>query len=269
MIERRITFIIGDNGIPAWKLSQLKTLAGYFRSVIIMLNITHRRQANIAQTIQIMSLGCKPSDLCQLLIEGTDAEQAYMVLTDFIAEHFILVNTHKQKKIHHTGWLEDDDGNNNYFYLPFKMKFTSQVLNVDGPLNEEKPALLAELCSMLNIEKSALLLDLMLKREAVSPTAMGNGIALPHVMSAEIERPAMAMIQTIQPVEWGGDQGPVTRLIAMALPAPAQRQHIQAFSHFSKSLLDPIFCHFLTDNTESKTLKTIILHTLSRPFHVN
>lgn len=269
MIERRITFIIGDEGSPAWKLNQLKKLAGYFRAVAVMLNVTNLRQANVEQTIHMMSLGCKPGDLCQLLVEGSDAELACMVFTDFLAEQFMLVKTSGKKNNRNACCVDSSDKANSTFYLPFDMKFTSQKLVGDEYVNEDKPALLAQLCNMLNIKKSALLLELMLKREAVSSTVMGNGIALPHVMSAEIEEPAMAMIQTMQPVEWESNRGPATRLIAMILPAPAQRPHIQAFAHFSKSLLDPDFCQLLTDNTESEALKAIILHTLSRPFHTD
>jgi len=269
MIKRRITFIIGDEGIPTSELNQLKILANHFRAVVVMLNITHLRQANIEQTVRMMSLGCKQGYLCQLLIEGSDAELACMVFIDFLSEHFILLNSSHKKKNRNVCCVDSSDESNSTFYLPFEMNFTSQELVGNEYVSEGKSALLAQLCNMLNIKKSELLLDLMLRREEVSSTAMGNGIALPHVMSAEIKEPAMAMIQTMQPIEWKSNQGPVTRLIAMVLPAPAQRPHIQAFSHFSKSLLDPDFCHLLTDNTESEALKAIILHTLSRPFHTD
>lgn len=271
MIERRITFIIGDEGIPAWKLNQLKTLAGYFRSVVVMLDVTYLRRANVEQTVRIMSLGCMPGDLCQLLIEGSDAELACMVLTDFLAEQFTLVKTSGKKKNRNACSVDSDDEGNSTFYLPFEMKFTSQVLG-EGLANEDKASqakekLLARLCRMLNPEKSAVLLKLMLKREQVSSTAMGNGIALPHIMSAEIQQPAMAVIQMPRPIEWGSNRGPVTRLIAMTLPAPAQRPQTQAFVHFSQALLEPEYCHLLTGNNEPEALKAIILHTLSRPFH--
>ncbi|MCW8329182.1 PTS sugar transporter subunit IIA [Photobacterium sp. SDRW27] len=272
MIERRITFIIGDEGIPSWKLNQLKTLAGYFRAVVVMQNVTRLGQAHVEQPVRVMSLGCMPGDLCQLLIEGVDAELACMVLTDFLAEQFTLVRTSGKKKNRNACCIDSHDKGNCTFYLPFEMRFANKVLEkkqavVGKEACQAKKELLSLLCQMLAPEKSSVLLDLMLKREEVSSTCMGNGIALPHIMSPEIEQPAIAVIQLPQPVEWGSNHGPVTRLIAMTLPAPPQRPHIQAFAHFSQALIEPEFCRLLTENTEPEALKAVILHTLSRPFH--
>ncbi|MGF1758192.1 PTS sugar transporter subunit IIA [Photobacterium sagamiensis] len=270
MIERRITFIIGDEGIPAWKLNQLKTLAGYFRAVVVMQNVTRLRQANAEQPVRIMSLGCMPGDLCQLLVEGSDAELACMVLTDFLAEQFTLVKTSGKKKNRNACCVESTDPENHTFYLPFEFQFTTEVLDqtdMEWDKGADKEKCLAQLCRMLSPQKSTRLLELMLKREVVSSTCMGHGIALPHVMTAEIEQPAMAVIQLPKPVEWGSNRGPVTLLVAMILPAPAQRPHIQAFVHFSQALLEPEFCRLLTENTEPEALTAVILHCLSRPFH--
>lgn len=267
MIERRITFIIGDEGIPVWKLSKLKMLASYFRSVVVMLNVTQLNQANVEQTIRMMSLGCNPGDLCQLFIAGSDAELACMVFTDFLAEQFMLVNTTGNKHRRNTCCIDSNDASNNTFYLPFKLDFTSRIFPESQYENADKPALLGQLCEMISAEKSAQLLQLMLKREAVSSTLMGNGIALPHVITAEIDKPAIAMILTTQPIIWRSNRDSATRLIAMILPAPVHRQHIQACAHFSRSLLEPAFCQLLTANKEPEALKAIILHSLSRPFH--
>ncbi|WP_064609247.1 PTS sugar transporter subunit IIA [Photobacterium sp. J15] len=276
MIERRITFVIGDEGIPVWKLNQLKTLAGYFRSVVVMMNITRLLQANVEETFRVMSLGSRPGDLCQLLIEGSDAELACMVLTDFVAEQFSLVKTGSRKKSRYALCVESHDENNPTFFLPFEMSFTYQELTDEVGV-EDKSALIERLCRMMvsGIEpekvehKASLLFDLLSKREAVSSTAMGNGIALPHVMSDAIEQPAMAVIRLPKPVDWASNRGSVSLLIAMLLPAPPQRPHIQAFSHFSRSLLEPDFCQLLTANRVPDALKAVILHTLSKAFSDN
>ena len=70
-----------------------------FRSVVILRNLTCWDSANIEHPLRILSLAGKQDDLCQLHIEGSDAELACMVLMDFIAEHFMLVNTaHRSNK---------------------------------------------------------------------------------------------------------------------------------------------------------------------------
>ncbi|MGF1717434.1 PTS sugar transporter subunit IIA [Photobacterium chitinilyticum] len=273
MIERRITFIIGDEGIPSWKLNQLKILAGYFRAVVVMQNVTRLCQANAEQPVRIMSLGCMPGDLCQLLIEGSDAELACMVLTDFVAEQFLLVKTSGKKKNRNACSVVRSDKANSAFYLPFEMVILTQAVSAEQinliQASDVKEMLLPRLCEMLNPDNPALLLEMMQEREQISSTCMGNEIALPHIMSVEIKQPAMAVIQLSQPVEWGSNRGPVTRLIAMVLPAPARRPHIEAFAHFSQALLEPDYCRLLTENTEPEAIKAVILHTLSRPFTVS
>ncbi len=177
MIERRITFIIGDEGIPSWKLNLLKTLAGYFRAVVVMQNVTRLCQANAEQPVRIMSLGCMPGDLCQLLIEGSDAELACMVLTDFVAEQFLLVKTSGKKKNRNACSVVSSDKANSAFYLPFDMAVSTQTvlaeqISLIQPI-EVKEKMLSRLCQMLNLDNPTLLLELMLEREQVSSTCMG------------------------------------------------------------------------------------------------
>ncbi len=106
MIERRITFVLPEDGFSGWKIHRLKTLSAMFRSVVILRNLTCWDSANVEQPLRILSLAGKQDDLCQLHIEGSDAELACMVLMDFIAEHFMLVNTaHRSNKHANTSLL--------------------------------------------------------------------------------------------------------------------------------------------------------------------
>ena len=59
-------------------------------------------------------------------------------------------------------------------------------------------------------------------------TAIGEGIALPHAVSAGVARPAIAAITLRRPVDWGaGDGGPVDLVFLLAVPPASESIHLQ------------------------------------------
>ncbi|KXF81102.1 PTS sugar transporter subunit IIA [Enterovibrio coralii] len=255
MITRRITFLVGEEGLAAWRLAKLKTLAAYFRSVTILSNLSQRKEASVEHPMRIMSLSALPGDLCQLLIEGSDAELASMVLTNFIDEHATLISGGKR-----TVSFSPSD----FVTLPFV--FQRHRINA-SPL--DKHALLAEFAKKVSAEEDIeheTLFNALYKREGVSSTCMGNGIALPHVMIADVANAHILIASTAEPLDWMSNHGDVSRIVGLVLPTPPVREQIVAFSGFSQQLLDPEFCRYLTENADMDIVETIILHTLSTPF---
>lgn len=254
MITRRITFFVDEEGLAAWRLARLKTLAGYFRSVTMYCNLTQRKQASVEHPMRMMSLSIKPGDLCQLLIEGSDAELASMVLTDFIDEHAILLSGGKKSAPFSPA---------EHASLPF-----AACLHRVESSPDDKHSLLADFALAVSLKEEASqesLFNALYKRESVSSTCMGNGIALPHILSPEVSQVHLLICTTRSPLDWGSQRGKVKRVIGLMLPAPPQREQIVAFSHFSQQLLEADFCAYLTENQQLDVIETIILHTLSTP----
>ncbi|MGF1735907.1 PTS sugar transporter subunit IIA [Photobacterium satsumensis] len=262
MIERRITFTLDDEGLPAWKLNRLKTLAGHFRSVVVIHNISQLRMANAEQAMRMMSLGSMPGDLCQLMIEGSDAELACMVLTDFISEHSHLICTGHR----HLSQLEGKGK----IVLPFDYELSHiPQLSQFSVVSLDKSDVLMQIsrqCAPNQPDKANRLLEQMQAREAISSTAMGNGVALPHILTPDVEVPTLVLAPLEQPIEWGSKRGPVSCVVGLVLPAPPQREYLLAFSSFSKRLLEPDFCQLLTENARPEVLRAVVLDSLSQPF---
>jgi len=258
-IERRITFVIGGEGFAAWKLTRLKILAGYFRSVIILQNITKTEASNTENTLKVMSLGCKENDLCQLWIEGSDAELACMVLTDFIADQFEIVNTfHKCKALHNKSIIE----NHPTFHLPFSLNYYFEALQVHDDI--EKNILISKISTAFDNEMSKSLFEAMLKREEISSTAIGNRIAIPHIMIEGIAKPTMVVFHLDKPVNWNSNLGKINLIIAMLIPASPSRNVVKAFTQITRALLEPINCNLLTSTTEPEAIKAILFHFMAR-----
>jgi PTS system nitrogen regulatory IIA component len=84
------------------------------------------------------------------------------------------------------------------------------------------------------------LLQLFLAREASASTAIGNGIAIPHVRNPivlHVDRPTVTLAFLDRPVDFGAPDGhPVHILFAIVSPTP--RSHLQMLSHLSFALHD-------------------------------
>ena len=88
-----------------------------------------------------------------------------------------------------------------------------------------------------------LLLRLFLAREASASTAIGDGIAIPHVRNPivlNVKRPMVTLCFLEHPVDFGAlDHKPV--YILFSLICPTVRSHLQTLSRLSYTLQDQKF----------------------------
>tara|TARA_R110001583_G_scaffold112917_4_gene263117 strand:- start:4676 stop:5467 length:792 start_codon:yes stop_codon:yes gene_type:complete len=257
-IERRITFIIEDEGFATWKIKRLKTLSDFFRSVVILQNITIGETTNTAHMLEILSIGCKRNDLCQLRIEGSDAELACMVLTDFIDEQFTIVNTSHKKNENKSNSII---ANHPTFYLPFNMNYSFDFIQIQTGI--EKNDLILKLSQSFNSYSPEVVFDALLKREAISSTGIGNGIAIPHVMVEGISQPAISVLCLDKKIDWETSLGQVKMIIAMLIPAPVSMDVMKAMTQATRALIDPIKCDLLTTSVEPEAIKAILFHFMA------
>lgn len=88
-----------------------------------------------------------------------------------------------------------------------------------------------------------LLLRLFLAREASASTAIGDGIALPHVRNPivlHVARPIVTLCFLEKPVDFGALDGEPVRII-FSLICPTMRSHLQMLARLSHALHDPRF----------------------------
>jgi PTS system nitrogen regulatory IIA component len=88
-----------------------------------------------------------------------------------------------------------------------------------------------------------LLLRLFLAREAAATTAIGGGVALPHVRNPivlNVSRPLVTLCFLEQPVEFGALDGKPVRVL-FSLICPTMHSHLQMLSRLSYALQDESF----------------------------
>jgi PTS system nitrogen regulatory IIA component len=85
-----------------------------------------------------------------------------------------------------------------------------------------------------------LLLRLFLAREASASTAIGNGIAIPHVRNPivlQVSRPAVTLAFLSRPVDFGALDGKPVHVL-FSIVSPTNRAHLQLISRLSFALHD-------------------------------
>jgi PTS system nitrogen regulatory IIA component len=87
------------------------------------------------------------------------------------------------------------------------------------------------------------LFDVLLAREGLGSTGVGEGIAIPHVgrpLVLEVDRPSVTLCFLARPVDYGAFDGhPVSTLFAFL--TPTVRAHLQLLSRLSAALHEPGF----------------------------
>lgn len=88
-----------------------------------------------------------------------------------------------------------------------------------------------------------LLLRLFLARESMASTAIGDGIALPHVRNPivlNVDRPMITLCFLERPVDFGAADGKPVHVLFSSI-CPTVRSHLQMLSRLSFALHDPRF----------------------------
>lgn len=112
--------------------------------------------------------------------------------------------------------------------------------------NGEKNAVLEELAHALTIHHGVLsekkILDVLLEREKISTTAIGEGVAIPHGKLPGIDRVLGVFARSPKGVDFASLDGAPTHLFfALIAPENAAADHLKALARISRLLKDEGF----------------------------
>lgn len=128
----------------------------------------------------------------------------------------------------------------------------------------EKNAVLEELADLLAAHHSELdkkkVLDVLMEREKISTTAIGEGVAIPHGKLASVDRVVGAFARSPEGVDFASlDGGPTHLFFALIAPENAAADHLKALARISRLLKDEAFRRRLMAGQSAEELFAIIV----------
>lgn len=105
-------------------------------------------------------------------------------------------------------------------------------------------------------------IDALIERENLGPTAVGKGIALPHARLEGIEEVCGIFVRLEKPLEFdAADRKPVDLIFALLAPVNAGVQHLKALALVSRTMRNGDTCAKLRANADVATLHTLLTET--------
>lgn len=148
--------------------------------------------------------------------------------------------------------------------MNFAKLLTPQAVKVLSSTTSKKRLLteLAELAETAHGLNAATVVEALLAREALGPTGVGHGVALPHARLEGIDVVTGLFVLLEKPVDFGSvDRQPVDIAFALFAPENAGVDHLKALALVSRTLRDASICTKLRSNPSAETLYTILTET--------
>jgi len=115
---------------------------------------------------------------------------------------------------------------------------------------------IAEMCYHTDYANTV---EALIDREALGPTGVGGGIALPHARLENLNHVVGAMILLESPVEFDAiDKQPVDVIFSLFAPKTAGVEHLKALALVSRTLREQSVVAKLRSNPDPTTLYTIL-----------
>lgn len=145
--------------------------------------------------------------------------------------------------------------------MNFAKLLTPEAVKVLSSTTSKKRLLmdLAELAENVHGLDAQSVVEALLAREALGPTGVGHGVALPHARMDGINNVTGLFVLLEKPVDFGSvDRQPVDIAFALFAPENAGVEHLKALALVSRTLRDAAICTKLRANPTASTLYTIL-----------
>ncbi|CAK0750345.1 phosphotransferase system enzyme IIA(Ntr) [uncultured Gammaproteobacteria bacterium] len=121
---------------------------------------------------------------------------------------------------------------------------------------------LARRASELTGQNERAIFDVLLEREKLGTTGVGQGIAIPHGKLPSLDRVHGLFARLERPIDFDAiDEQPVDLLFLLLAPERAGAEHLKALSRVSRLLRDPIMCQKLRSCTSADAIFALLTQT--------
>jgi nitrogen PTS system EIIA component len=102
-------------------------------------------------------------------------------------------------------------------------------------------------------------LEVLMQRERLGSTGIGNGIAIPHGKLARLERLSGVFARLERPIDFEALDGqPVDLVFLLLAPEGAGADHLKALARIARLLRDPEVAHKLRQSRDAEALYAVL-----------
>ena len=121
---------------------------------------------------------------------------------------------------------------------------------------------LARKASDLTGQHERMIFDVLLERERLGTTGVGQGIAIPHGKLANLDRVYGLFARLERPIDFDAiDEQPVDLMFLLLAPEQAGADHLKALARVSRLLRDHAVCEKLRGSTSADALYALLTQT--------
>lgn len=145
--------------------------------------------------------------------------------------------------------------------MDFATLLKPEAVKVTGSVSSKKRLFqdLGELVASAYGLEQGTVTEALRAREALGPTGVGNGVALPHARLTDLDKVVGAFILMEKPIDFDAvDRAPVDIAFALFAPEDAGVEHLKALALVSRTLREHSICAKLRANHDPSTLYTIL-----------
>lgn len=109
--------------------------------------------------------------------------------------------------------------------------------------------------------------DLLLQRERLGSTAIGRGVAIPHVQLKDIDEVVCLFARLETPIEFEApDSEPVDLIFVLLAPRHASGDHLKALARISRLIRAPAALDALRRAEDAETIRSLLAdHAIEPP----
>jgi PTS system nitrogen regulatory IIA component len=145
--------------------------------------------------------------------------------------------------------------------MPLNDLVASQAVIPALKVNNKKQALqeIAARAAELTGRPEREILDVLMQRERLGSTAIGNGIAIPHGKLPKLDRLFGLFARLDRPIDFEALDGqPVDLVFLLLAPENAGADHLKALARIARLLRDPDIIRLLRDSTDREALYAVL-----------
>ena len=128
-------------------------------------------------------------------------------------------------------------------------------------VNNKKQALheLAARAAVLAGQSEKAIFEILMQREKLGSTAIGNGIAIPHGKMANLSRLFGLFARLDRPIDFEALDGqPVDLIFLLLAPEGAGADHLKALARVARLLREPAVAHKLRASHDAESLYAVL-----------